>query len=64
MFRRAIRMEIWHSTPVCPFWPAVNYEEQAVPNIGVRCANCLKLDRRQQGRAAPALKGLVDAKAA
>lgn len=48
MFRRAIGMEIWHSTPACPFWPITNYEEKETPTIGVRCANCHRLDMANQ----------------
>ena len=64
MFRRAIRMEVWHSTPACPFWPAVNYEEKEIPYVGVRCASCLKLDLRNQRRDAPEFRGQADARAA
>ena len=44
MFRRAIGNEIWHSTPECPFWPLMNYDEKETPTIGVRCAKCRELD--------------------
>jgi hypothetical protein len=44
MFRRAIGNEIWHSTPECPFWPLMNYDEKETPTIGVRCAQCRELD--------------------
>ena len=38
-------------------WPTINFEEDETPSIGVRCANCLRLDMTNNHRAAAEPKG-------
>lgn len=57
MFRRASRTEVWHSTPACRFWPAASFEEEETPSIGIRCANCLRLESVNRGDGVSAAMG-------
>jgi len=43
-YRRTIGTMIWHSTPACVFWPALDYEEEENPSTGQHCSFCIRIE--------------------